>query len=50
MKMIVSWSFNDIPIIPLQDSMVTNFVSNMTILYPNPCYNELSYKGTVKPV
>ena len=38
-----SFSYNS-----LQNSMVKNFGHhNMSVLYPNQCYNEVFYKGTV---
>ena len=34
------------PIIPLKTSMVKMGSHNMAVLYPNPCYNKVCYKGT----
>ena len=33
------------PIIPLYNSMAKFESHRMTMLYPNPCYNEVCYKG-----
>ena len=40
---IIKWPFHGhFPIIPLYNSMVKKYGShNMTVLYPNPCYNEV---------
>ena len=38
--------YGHFPKTPLQNSMLKHFGSHMTVLYPNPCYNELCYKGT----
>ena len=43
-KMTILWLF---PIFPLNSYRVEGFGShNLTVLYPNPCYDKMCYKGT----
>ena len=43
-KMTISWSFFYNSFVKFHGK--NNWEPQMTILYPNPCYNEVCYKGT----
>ena len=42
--MTIKWSFSFNYFVKFHDKKYLEV--HMTVLYPNPCYNELCYKGT----
>ena len=43
MEITISWSFSYNTFVKFHSKTIG---SHMTVLYPNPCYNEVCYKGT----